>query len=385
MEYFFSGSIDRIIFENASNFFKILLVELEDTDSDFDDVDIIVTGTMADVAEGEDYTFWGELTQHPKYGQQVKLTRYQKNKPSSSGLIKYFASDHFKGIGKKTAEKIVQLYGENTIDKILEDPSQLETISGLSKANRQAFITKLKLNYGTEQIIAGLVALGISNYYAFQIFDTYKDQSLEMVKENPYRLVEEIQGIGFKMADTLAAEVGIASDAPERFRAALLHCLRQESINRGDTYIEARDLLDYAITLLEETRQIECDPAQVAQELSQLIADQKVYNRDTKIFDSSLFLAEDGIQKHLNRILATPLTKQLEQSQISDAIQTIEDQQAIHYDHVQKEAISKALTNKVFILTGGPGTGKTTVIRGILDAYAQLHQIDLDKKISPLF
>lgn len=78
MEYFFSGSIDRIIFENASNFFKILLVELEDTDSDFDDVDIIVTGTMADVAEGEDYTFWGELTQHPKYGQQVKLTRYQK-------------------------------------------------------------------------------------------------------------------------------------------------------------------------------------------------------------------------------------------------------------------------------------------------------------------
>lgn len=384
MEYFFSGSIDRIIFENASNFFKILLVELEDTDSDFDDFEIIVTGTMAEVAEGEDYTFWGELTQHPKYGQQVKLTRYQKNKPSSSGLIKYFASDHFKGIGKKTAEKIVQLYGENTIDKILEDPSQLETISGFSKANRQAFISKLKLNYGTEQIIANLVALGISNYYAFQIFDTYKEQSLEIVKENPYRLVEDIQGIGFKMADALAAEIGIASDAPERFRAALLHCLLQESINRGDTYIEARDLLDYAITLLEEARQVECDPAQVAQELSQLITDQKVYNSDTKIFDSSLFLAEEGIQKHLNRILATPLIKELKQSQIFDAIQSIEDQQGIHYDHVQKEAISKALTNKVFILTGGPGTGKTTVIRGILDAYAKLHKIDLDKKDIPI-
>ncbi|MBA2795813.1 SF1B family DNA helicase RecD2 [Streptococcus porcinus] len=384
MEYFFSGSIDRIIFENASNFFKILLVELEDTDSDFDDFEIIVTGTMADVAEGEDYTFWGELTQHPKYGQQVKLTRYQKNKPSSSGLIKYFASDHFKGIGKKTAEKIVQLYGENTIDKILEDPSQLETISGFSKANRQTFISKLKLNYGTEQIIANLVALGISNYYAFQIFDTYKEQSLEIVKENPYRLVEDIQGIGFKMADALAAEIGIASDAPERFRAALLHCLLQESINRGDTYIEARDLLDYAITLLEEARQVECDPAQVAQELSQLITDQKVYNSDTKIFDSSLFLAEEGIQKHLNRILATPLIKELKQSQIFDAIQSIEDQQGIHYDHVQKEAISKALTNKVFILTGGPGTGKTTVIRGILDAYAKLHKIDLDKKDIPI-
>lgn len=229
------------------------------------------------------------------------------------------------------------------------------------------------------------MALGISNYYAFQIFDTYKDQSLEIVKENPYRLVEDIQGIGFKMAEELAAEIGIASDAPERFRAALLHCLLQESINRGDTFIEARDLLDYAITLLEEARQVECDPAQVAQELSQLITDQKVYNSGTKIFDSSLFLAEDGIQKHLSRILATPLIKELEQSQIFDAIQSIEDQQGIRYDHVQKEAISKALTNKVFILTGGPGTGKTTVIRGILDAYARLHKIDLDKKISPLF
>lgn len=119
MEYFFSGTIDRIIFENASNFFKIILLEIADTDSDFDDFEIIVTGTIADVIEGENYTFWGELTQHPKYGEQLKVTRYERTKPTSSGLIKYFSSDHFKGIGKKTAEKIVQLYGDDTIDKIL--------------------------------------------------------------------------------------------------------------------------------------------------------------------------------------------------------------------------------------------------------------------------
>ena len=145
MEYFFSGTIDRIIFENASNFFKILLLEIEDTDSDFDDFEIIVTGTIADIIEGENYTFWGELTQHPKYGEQLRVTRYERSKPTSSGLIKYFSSDHFKGIGKKTAEKIVQLYGDNTIDKILEDSSKLDSISGLSKENKDNFLTKLKL------------------------------------------------------------------------------------------------------------------------------------------------------------------------------------------------------------------------------------------------
>lgn len=204
MEYVFTGTVDRIIFENQANFFKILLLAIEDTDSDIDDFEIIITGTMADIIEGDDYTFWGELTQHPKYGQQLKLSRYQKIKPSSSGLVNYFSSDHFKGIGKKTAEKIIALYGHNTIDHILEDPSKLETISGLSKANRQAFVAKLKLNYGTEQLIAGLVELGLSNRFALQAFEKYKEEALDLVKENPYQLVEDLQGFGFKMADALA-------------------------------------------------------------------------------------------------------------------------------------------------------------------------------------
>lgn len=96
-------------------------MSIEDTDADFDEPEIIVTGTMADIAEGEDYTFWGELTQHPKYGEQLKASRYERAKPTSSGLIKYFSSAQFKGIGRKTAEKIVQLYGDNTIDHILDD------------------------------------------------------------------------------------------------------------------------------------------------------------------------------------------------------------------------------------------------------------------------
>ncbi|GFG41663.1 SF1B family DNA helicase RecD2 [Streptococcus canis] len=384
MEYFFTGTVDRIIFENQANFFKILLLTIEDTDSDVDDIDIIITGTMADIVEGEDYTFWGELTQHPKYGQQVKLSRYQKMKPNSSGLVTYFSSDHFKGIGKKTAEKIIALYGNNTIDHILEDPSKLESISSLSKVNRQAFVAKLKLNYGTEQIIAGLAELGLSNRFAFQAFDQYKEEAIELIKENPYRLVEDLQGFGFKMADALAENLGIESDSPKRFRAALLHYLLEESINQGDTYVQARQLLSVTINLLEDARQVECQPAAVAQQLTSLIEEGNIKNIDTKLFDTSLYFAEEGIAKNIRRLLDQPLDSHLNSEAIQKEIQALQDKFGITYDQVQQEAIEKALTSKVFLLTGGPGTGKTTVIRGILQAYAKLHQLDLDKKDLPI-
>lgn len=385
MEVYFSGTIDRIIFENASNLFKILLLEIEDTDcEDFDDFEIIVTGTIADVMEGENYTFWGELTQHPKYGEQLKINRYERTKPSSSGLVKYFSSEHFKGIGKKTAEKIVALYGDNTIDNILEDPSKLDSISGLSKVNKERFIAKLKLNYGTEQILAKLAEYGLTNRIAVEIFNAYKDEALTIIQENPYQLVEDIQGVGFKIADQLAEQLGIEADSPQRFRAALVHSLLETSLEQGDTYVEARKLLENAIVLLEEARQIELDPATVAQELSNLIAEDKVQNIDTKIFDNSLFHAEAGIKKHLTRILDTPLNTDFSTEQLAEEITEIENNLGISYDDVQKSAIQQALQSKVFILTGGPGTGKTTVINGLIAAYASLNRLDLNKGDLPI-
>ena len=384
MTYYFSGTIDRVIFENTSNFFKIILLEIDDTDSDFDDFEIIVTGTIADVIEGENYTFWGELTQHPKYGQQLKVERYQRAKPSSAGLIKYFSSQHFKGIGKKTAEKIIHLYGDDPIDNILEDPDKLESISGLSKANRENLVSKLRLNYGAEQILAKLAEYGLNNKTAVQIFERYKEESLTVITENPYQLVEDIQGIGFKMADKLAEQVGINRDAPQRFRAALVHTLLETSIDKGDTYIEAKELLEKSLFILEEVRQVELDPSQIAQELTQLISEDKVQNIGTKIFDNTLFYAESGIHKHLTRILDRPLEKEISSQDIQTEIKHIQAEFNINYDKAQKNAIQKAIQSKVFLLTGGPGTGKTTVINGIIKAYANLHQIDLQKSDRPI-
>ena len=379
MEFYFSGTIERIIFENPSSFFRILLLDINDTDADFDDFEIIVTGTMADIMEGEDYTFWGNLVQHPKYGEQLKITRYERAKPTSKGLVKYFSSDHFKGIGVKTAQKIVDLYGDNAIDKVLAEPEKLKNIAGLSAKNREAFLTKLRQNYGTERILAKLSEYGIPNKLAFQIQDFYKEETLEIVEHYPYQLVEDIQGIGFKIADQLAQSLGIESTAPERFRAGLLHTLLTQSMEKGDTYLEAKELLEHTIELLESSRQIELDPSSVADELAHLIEEDKVQNIDTKIFENSLFFAEEGIRSNLLRILEKGKQNKFEPEKIEAAITQIENEFAISYDVTQKQAICDAINHKIFILTGGPGTGKTTVINGIIAVYALLHGLDLRK------
>ena len=380
MEFYFSGTVERIIFENPNNFFRILLLDIEDTDAEFDDFEIIVTGTMADIMEGQDYTFWGTLVQHPKYGEQLKVTRYERAKPTSKGLVKYFASDHFKGIGVKTAQKIVDLYGDNTIDQILADPGRLVTINGLSSANREAFVSKLRQNYGTEMLLSKLAEYGIPNKLALQIQDTYKEETLEIVQKYPYQLVEDIQGIGFKIADQLAQQLGIESDAPERFRAGLVHTLFSQSMETGDTYIEARDLLSHTIDLLENARQVELDPSLVADELAHLIEEDKIQNVETKIFENSLYFAEEGIRSNLIRILEKGKQETFDATKLDSIIEQVEQDLGIRYDHIQKKAICDAINHKVFILTGGPGTGKTTVINGIIATYAALHKLDLAKK-----
>lgn len=380
MEFYFSGTVERIIFENPNNFFRILLLDIEDTDAEFDDFEIIVTGTMADIMEGQDYTFWGTLVQHPKYGEQLKVTRYERAKPTSKGLVKYFASDHFKGIGVKTAQKIIDLYGDNTIDQILADPSRLVSINGLSAVNREAFVSKLRQNYGTEMLLSKLAEYGIPNKLALQIQDTYKEETLEIVQKYPYQLVEEIQGIGFKIADQLAQQLGIESDAPERFRAGLVHTLFSQSMETGDTYIEARDLLAHTIDLLENARQVELDPSLVADELAHLIEEDKIQNVETKIFENSLYFAEEGIRSNLIRILEKGKQETFDAPKLESIIEQVEQDLGICYDHIQKKAICDAINHKVFILTGGPGTGKTTVINGIIATYAALHKLDLAKK-----
>ncbi|MDN6208054.1 MAG: ATP-dependent RecD-like DNA helicase [Lactococcus sp.] len=373
---YFVGTIEAVFFSNPANFYKVLLLAITDTNADFKDDEIVVNGIIGDVVEGDSYKFFGELTNHPKYGEQLKVTTYEKDVPTSgAGLVKYLSSEHFPGIGKKTAEKIVATFPEDTIDHILETPEQLSGI--LSSEKLTAFVKRLSENHGMEKILSKLAKYELPSKLNFQIYDLYKEATLDVIKENPYQLVFDIKGIGFKKADKIAEDEGMSATNDARIQAGLIHTVLTNSLESGDTYIEARDLLNQTIDLLESARNVEILADQVAEMINVLLAEGKLQAIGTKLFENSLYFAEDGIYQRLDKLTNSKVTK-LAQDKFETIIGDVEAKLEIHYDSLQKEAIYKAMTHQFFILTGGPGTGKTTVIKGIVQAYASLNHLDLN-------
>lgn len=373
---YFTGEIAAIFFSNSSNFYKVLLLEIDDTNADYEDSEIVVTGTIGEVIEGDHYTFSGSLTTHPKYGEQLAVDSYEKAVPtSSSGLIKYFSSDKFPGVGKKTAEKIVQRFPVNTVDNLLEHPEEISDL--LTPTKRNSFIKKIRENHGMEKILSQLAEFGLTSKQTFQIYEIYKDETLEKIKGNPYLLVEEVKGVGFKTADNIAQNLGIEADSPERFKAALMHVLNTQPLETGDTYIEAKALLEGAIDLLENARHIEIIPTEVAVEINHLIDDGKIQSEGTKLFENSLFFAEEGIKNSLDALINRRGTDFKEEKLLEELTQVERDLE-IAYDDLQRAAIIGAMKNQFFVLTGGPGTGKTTIINGFIELYARIYKIDLN-------
>ncbi|MFC4652029.1 ATP-dependent RecD-like DNA helicase [Lactococcus nasutitermitis] len=373
---YFTGEIAAIFFSNASNFYKVLLLEITDSNADYEDSEIVVTGTIGDVVEGDNYTFYGKLTTHPKYGEQLLVESYEKSVPTSkAGLIKYFSSDKFPGVGKKTAEKIVERFPDNTVDSILEHPDELSGL--LTGAAKNSFVKHLQENHGMEKILAKLAEYGLSSKLTFQIYELYKEQTLERVNDNPYQLVEDVKGVGFKTADKIAQELGIAADSRERYRAGLMHVVNTQPQETGDTYLEAKELLERTIELLESSRNVEVQSTDVAEEINALLLDGKIQQEETKIFENSLYFAEEGIKKSLTA-LSKRVGRDFDDEKVLTVLSEVEKELDIHYDDLQKEAILGAMNHQFFILTGGPGTGKTTIINGFIETYARLNQIDLD-------
>ncbi|WEV60317.1 ATP-dependent RecD-like DNA helicase [Streptococcaceae bacterium ESL0729] len=373
---FFTGTIEAVFFENPSNFYKVLLIDIRDTNSDYLGTEIVVNGIIGDVIEGSSYTFFGQLTNHPKYGEQLKVTSYEKDAPSDSlGLINYLSSEHFPGIGKKTAEKIVASYPEDTIDSILSDSSKLDSI--LSQAKKTSLLRRLSENHGMEKILAQLSDYGLSTKINFQIYDYYKEEALSVINQNPYQLVEDIKGVGFKTADRMAEKIGIEADSRARYRACLLHLIFESAQETGDTYIEAKELLDKTVNLLEDARNIEVSYDDLAQTILELVEEGKIQQEGTKLFENSLFFAEAGIAKNIERLLGKQAEK-IKPKKLDQVIRDVEEEFLISYDDLQKQAIKEALNSQFFVLTGGPGTGKTTVLNGIIHTFARINGLDLD-------
>lgn len=378
---YFVGTVAAIFFQNPSNFYKVLLVRVTETTADYREKEIVVTGSFGDVQENELYRFYGELVDHPKYGRQLKVERYEQEKPTTAnGIVGYLSSEKFPGIGKKTAEKIVELLGEDAIEKIIADPSVLKQISGLTKPKREMIAETIRLNHGMDQVIMGLNRYGFGSQLAFSIYQTYKNEALDIIQENPYQLVEDIEGIGFKRADNLAEQLGIAADSPRRVRAAILHQIFQHAVQTGDTYVPAEMLLSQTIRILETSRPIEIQPDQVATVIIQLVEEGKIQQEGTNLYDNSLFFSEWGIGNSIQRLLSRKKEIKYPEKEVKKNIRRIEKVFGIQYGESQEKAISEAVRSPLFILTGGPGTGKTTVINGIVNLFAELNGLELDPK-----
>lgn len=370
------GRIARTIFENTSGFYRIVLVDItEITDTSYQEPDIVAVGIMNEIADGEIYQFTGDLVDHPKYGQQIHVTYYERCLPENDHLIRFLSSSTFKGIGPKIAEKIVALYPtDNPIEAIIENPEPLSTIKNLSATNREAFVRHLKRQYGSQKILLQLFSYGIPAKLAHTLLDRYHEETLERLTSHPYQMAQEVDGLGFAQADRIARELGISPKTPDRLRLALYESVLTHNYATGNTFVDAKTLLDVSISLLETSQAIEIDPSLVADELKHLLDEEILLHIDHRIFHKSLFLAEDGIANNILRLMATN-TDTISQKAMDDAIMAAEKSQSIHYDATQREAIQKALTEPVFILTGGPGTGKTTILKGILEAYAKLNHL----------
>ncbi|MCI1986031.1 MAG: ATP-dependent RecD-like DNA helicase [Lactobacillus sp.] len=371
-----SGRVKSIFFQNPNNFFKILLITITATNITWPEAEIVVTGSFGDVKEDETYRFTGHVVDHPKYGQQFAADNYQVEKPSSKqGLIGYLSSDKFPGIGEKTATKIVDLLGVTAIDKILKNPSVLVPLK--LKADKQAvLVDNLKANMGMEQVIIGLNDYGFTANMAAKIYQLYDTDALEVIEENPYRLIADVEGIGFKRADAIAAKMQVAADAPIRLQGAAMEVLNELTEGQGDTYVALDVLLDGTIGMLEGARNQEITPQKVADAIVALAQANKLVAEEKRIFPKKLYDAEFEIANRLKRLgsaLDVP-----EAAAITKAVKRVQKAAGITYDETQTHAISTAMQSGIFLLTGGPGTGKTTVVNGIVRTYAELNELSLD-------
>ena len=337
---------------------------------------ITVSGYFPKLVSHKTYRFNGSLTQHPKYGWQFQATSYDSvTVRGKSSLVHYLSSDIFEGIGQKTAEKIVETLGENAIDVILRNRQALDEVPKLSKKLADKLYATLVDQQGTEQILAPLYGYDLSPRLVMKIFKKYQYQALEIIQENPYRLIDDIEGIGFIKADELAKRLGVASDDPRRIRAALLYVIDQIAIQKGHTYVYHKQLLQSALQYLNQKSNQLLDLAQIEGQIQALIQKKKIYIEGDFLFIPLLVNSEKGIAESIMR-LQTEV--QAEDEQVLNTISELKDEMAITYSPEQEEAIKMALKQPVSIITGVPGTGKTTVVQGILKAYGLLHHLSLD-------
>ena len=360
-----SGYISNYIYESQDSLYKVCELVQED------DTTLIIVGSFPHLEDGLSYEFVGKMKKHPKYGEQFFVESYSKsNSFSKEGLIHYLSSDKFYGIGPKLASNIVDELGLYCIDKILEDKEVLKKVYGMTKPKIEVLYQTLKDNYATEQVFIRLFGFGLTAKMVERLYSTYSVSAANKIEENPYCLITEVEGFGFKKCDSLALNLGMKRDDPKRLSAAIFYTLNQVCYQQGFTFLTEEQLINSVIRLLDN----EINSNDLKPILDDLVQNKKIILEDNKYFDAYLHKCEVKTAEAILRLASGKLKKYPEEK-VRDAIKYVEELLHIQYTPMQKEAIFTSILNKLSIITGGPGTGKSTILNGILNVYAKLNDL----------
>ena len=379
------GQVDSIFFENPSNFYKVIRVKVDESQSSFIvGQELTCTGQFAALHLDTTYQFFGKMTTHPRYGEQFAVSRYQQVTPTSEqGMIDYLASERFKGIGKVLAQRIVEELGQTALEQIIADADVLKKVKGLTTTKRRDLRATILQHQGTERVFMQLNEWGFGPKIAERIYNTYKSTAIDVIKGNPYELIEKVEGIGFNKADQLAEQLGFEAMSTERIVAGLITAVSEWCMGNGDTYIERQRALDTARELLEKSRPHLIEQDQLTAALDKAVLESKLMLIDNGIMIPSLYYAEVNVASRIAQFLQYESVERFDESEIEDKITEVVQITGIEYDAQQRSALKLAIQSPMSIITGGPGTGKTTLIRGLIILHSLLHEYELPASSSP--
>ncbi|MCL2215602.1 MAG: ATP-dependent RecD-like DNA helicase [Defluviitaleaceae bacterium] len=356
------GMMESIIYHNEENGFTVFTLRGAEEEA------TTCTGYLSDPRAGETLRVEGAWVQNPRYGRQLSVTKTERIVPSTlAGIEKYLASGVIKGIGAKTAKLIVARFGEDTFDVLENHPEKLSRVKGISLKRAMQLSESFHSQRDQRRAMLFLQEYGLSPAAAMKIYKRYKEETVEIVRANPYRLADDIDGIGFKTADAIAFRLGVARDSTERIAAGVRFCL-WEATNEGHTYMPTNALVQQAAELLLADRII-VENELARMQMDRVIIREKVEGEDEPlVFVSPLYYAEMAVARKLIALMGSPQGKPLENAfpEKDVVITALEEETDMHLSDGQRGAVLSAMTQGVLIITGGPGTGKTTAINTII-------------------
>ncbi len=353
------GYIDHIIYQNQENGYGVLSFVTEDEE-------MITVGFFKNVEAGETLEITGNYVEHPLYGRQLKAESFRVVPPDDLlSMERYLSSGAIKGIGEALARRIIKTFQEDTFRIIEEEPERLAEVKGISERKAREIAEQMIEKKDMREAFVFLQQYGISNTLAVKIYHQYGMNLYGIMKENPYRLAEDITGVGFKIADEIAAKIGIHTDSDYRIRSGIMYALLQAT-GEGHTYLPFRLLAERAAMLLGLHEEA------VAPQIENLAMDKKLVikckEEERRVYAASYYYAELKCARMLHDLNVTLKQEQLpcEEKKIEQLLSVLEVLQGIQLDELQKEAVLTSVKNGLMILSGGPGTGKTTTINTII-------------------